>query len=69
LSVADRGIGFDPTKFSAGGGIGLRSMEERLRVLGGRLEIHSGPMDGCRIEAWVPVMMLVNEQVNGKENF
>jgi len=29
-------------------------MEERLRVLGGRLEIHSRPMEGTRIDAWLP---------------
>jgi len=54
LEVADRGRGFDPKK-PAGYGIGLRSMEERLRVLGGRLEIHSRPMEGTRIDAWLPL--------------
>src|SRR5215813_12222000 len=55
LSVSDRGTGFDPTMSSAKGGIGLRSMEERLRILGGHLEIYSQPMKGSRIEACVPV--------------
>jgi PAS domain S-box-containing protein len=54
LSVSDRGRGFDPHNPSADGGIGIRSMEERLRLLGGQLEIHSRPMEGARIDAWLP---------------
>jgi signal transduction histidine kinase len=34
-------------------GIGIRSMEERLRFMGGHLEVHSRPMEGTRIDAWV----------------
>jgi len=37
------------------GGIGIRSMEERLRPLGGQLEIRSRPNEGTRIDAWVPL--------------
>jgi len=55
LSVSDRGRGLDWNKPAAECGIGLRSMEERLRVLGGRLEVHSGPMEGTRIDAWLPL--------------
>jgi signal transduction histidine kinase len=54
LSVLDRGRGFDSNKPAAERGIGIRSMEERLRVLGGRLEIHSQPLEGTRIDAWLP---------------
>jgi signal transduction histidine kinase len=55
LSVTDQGRGFDTQTSSAEGGIGIRSMEERLRSLGGKLEIHSGPMEGTRIDAWLPL--------------
>jgi len=55
LAVSDRGRGFDPNKPAGERGIGLRSMEERLRVLGGHLEIHSRPMEGTRIDAWLPL--------------
>jgi PAS domain S-box-containing protein len=55
LSVTDQGRGFDTQTRSAEGGIGIRSMEERLRSLGGKLEIHSGLMEGTRIEAWLPL--------------
>ena len=54
LSVSDRGRGFDPNNPSEERGIGIRSMEERLRLLGGQLEIHSRPMGGARIDAWLP---------------
>ena len=55
LAVSDQGRGFDSNKPPGEQGIGLRSMEERLRVLGGRLEIHSRPMEGTRIDAWLPL--------------
>lgn len=54
LSVSDRGRGFNPSKRAARDGIGIRSMEERLHFFGGQLEVHSRPMEGTRIEAWVP---------------
>ena len=54
LSVVDWGRGFDSNRRSPQSGIGIRSMEERLRSLGGRLEVHSQPMEGTRIDAWLP---------------
>jgi signal transduction histidine kinase len=55
LSVTDQGRGFDTQTRSAAGGIGIRSMEERLRPLGGKLEIYSRPMGGTRIDVWLPL--------------
>ena len=55
LSVADRGRGFDVHNGSPRGGIGIRSMEERLRSMGGHLEVKSRPMEGTRIDAWLPL--------------
>jgi len=57
LSVADHGTGFNPGERSHRCGIGIRSMEERLRLLGGKLEIHSSLMEGTRIDAWLPFMV------------
>jgi len=54
LSVSDPGSGFDRGAVVLGRGIGLRSMEERLRVLGGRISIRSRPGEGTQIDAWVP---------------
>jgi PAS domain S-box-containing protein len=55
LSVSDRGKGMDPNKPASERGIGIRSMEERLRLLGGQLEIHSSPQEGTTVDAWVPL--------------
>lgn len=53
LTVSDRGKGFDPSIRSTKSGIGIRSMEERLRLLGGRLQISSRPQEGTRVDAWL----------------
>jgi PAS domain S-box-containing protein len=55
VRVADRGKGFDVSRQSETDGIGIRSMEERLRSLGGQLEIYSRPTKGTRIEASLPL--------------
>ena len=55
LSVVDRGRGFDVNHCSPRSGIGIRSMQERLRSLGGQLEITSRPTEGTRIDALVPL--------------
>lgn len=52
--VADEGVGFDVRKLKEKLGLGIRSMEERANLLGGRLEIYSKPGKGTRIDAWVP---------------
>jgi signal transduction histidine kinase len=53
--VCDEGIGFDVRQLGEKEGLGIRSMEERTYLLGGRFEIHSAPRKGTRIEAWVPL--------------
>lgn len=55
VSVCDEGIGFDAETLNGRQGLGLRSMEERATLLGGRFEAHSRPGKGTRIEAWVPL--------------
>jgi signal transduction histidine kinase/ABC-type uncharacterized transport system substrate-binding protein len=55
LSLTDEGIGFDNTNRSTRTGLGIRSMQERLRVLGGRVEIRSLPKQGTTIDVWVPL--------------
>jgi len=49
LCVADDGIGFDTG--AAGGGIGLTSMRERLRMVGGELFIKSSAETGTELVA------------------
>ncbi|MDP1653584.1 MAG: DUF3365 domain-containing protein [Rhodocyclaceae bacterium] len=52
LSVADNGCGFDvanrTTRF------GLLGMRERVKILGGSLDIDSDPERGTRITGWLP---------------
>ena len=54
LKVSDRGKGFDVGSPPVGSGIGIWSMQERLRLLGGRLQVQSHLMRGTRIDAWLP---------------
>jgi signal transduction histidine kinase len=55
LSVADNGKGFDASDKSAHQkGLGLISMQERLRLLNGFLRVHSRPADGTKVCAWIP---------------
>ncbi len=55
LSVRDNGKGFDPAnRTSRAKGLGLLSMQERLRLLGGFFRVHSLAGHGTKICAWVP---------------
>ena len=55
LSVRDNGKGFDFQDRNVGAtGLGLVSMQERTRGLGGLLRIHSLPRSGTKICAWIP---------------
>ncbi|HXF83259.1 MAG TPA: ATP-binding protein [bacterium] len=53
IAVTDNGCGFDPAAPSSG--LGLRTMAERARRLGGSLVIHSAPGQGTTVEVTVPV--------------
>ncbi len=56
LVVADDGAGFfDPAAARRAGGLGLSSIEERARLLGGRCEITSAPGTGAKVEVTVPL--------------
>ncbi|MEG9435433.1 hypothetical protein JAO29_04550 [Edaphobacter sp. HDX4] len=54
ILVADHGKGFAPDA-ALHKGLGVRSMEERIRMLGGVFRVRSWPGDGTRVEAWVPL--------------
>lgn len=55
LEVADDGRGFDPApRSSAGRRLGLSSMRDRARGVGGRLDVTSGPARGTTIRVEVP---------------
>jgi PAS domain S-box-containing protein len=55
LSVMDDGCGFELHSASMAEGLGFVSMRERLRIVGGQLEIQSQPGQGTRIEVTVPL--------------
>jgi signal transduction histidine kinase len=55
LEVRDFGRGFDPAAGRRRAGLGLGSMEERVRLVGGELSISSSPGQGTSIQARVPL--------------
>jgi PAS domain S-box-containing protein len=55
LRIEDNGRGFDPEKAMAKGGLGLVSMSERMRIVGGSISIRPRPLAGTCIEADVPI--------------
>jgi PAS domain S-box-containing protein len=56
LSVDDAGHGIDGERLKGRRGLGLVSMEERLRMVGGSLSIKSQTGGGTRVEATVPIV-------------
>ena len=55
LSIADSGRGFDESDASDRAGLGLASIVERLRLIGGEVTIRSNPGRGTTIDARVPL--------------
>jgi signal transduction histidine kinase len=58
LRIEDAGTGFDMTTLQRKAGLGFVSMQERLRVLHGTIDVDSDPSRGTRIDAWVPPIPL-----------
>jgi signal transduction histidine kinase len=56
LTVRDSGSGFDGARAREKRGLGLISMEERLKLLKGTLSIESQPQRGTTIHACVPLI-------------
>jgi signal transduction histidine kinase len=55
LRVSDDGVGLQPEKTKVPSSLGFIRMKERLRSIGGELEVWSAPTRGTRIEARVPL--------------
>jgi PAS domain S-box-containing protein len=55
LTVTDQGRGFDVEAAIQDRGLGLTSMQERVRLLNGNIEIQSKPMGGTTIHVRVPL--------------
>ncbi|KPK06506.1 MAG: histidine kinase, partial [Anaerolineae bacterium SG8_19] len=53
LEVQDDGRGFDPVAAEQSGGLGLRSIEERVQRINGEMTIDSGPGEGTTLRVEV----------------
>lgn len=53
VAVVDDGSGFDAV--ASGAGSGTKRLQERLALIGGRLNVSSVPGEGTRVEARVPI--------------
>src|SRR5437867_4605955 len=61
LGIVDHGRGFDPRQLRGRSGLGLVSMRERVRFLGGEIVIGSPPSGGTRLYVRVPLREIVRE--------
>ena len=55
LSIVDNGIGFEPNSQSNSHGMGIANIKERIKKIGGRLEIKSGAGKGTCLTARCPL--------------
>jgi PAS domain S-box-containing protein len=55
LTISDRGKGFSPTANRHRRGLGIVSMEERVRLLNGHFSIQASPGTGTRLRVRLPV--------------
>lgn len=55
LTIQDNGQGIDPEKLKSGRSLGLMGMQERVREVGGEMEIITAPGKGATICVHVPV--------------
>ena len=56
MTIADNGCGFSPDS-SGSGGMGLKTMQDRIESVGGSLSIHSTPHVGTKIELSVDLQI------------
>lgn len=56
VEISDRGRGFDlPAALARTDSLGLAGLRERVKLAGGRIEIHSRPGEGTRLQAEFPL--------------
>ena len=65
LLVSDLGRGFDLETATQGRGLGLTSMQERVRLIKGSIEIQSKPTGGTTIHVHVPLMSERSQRAAG----
>jgi len=54
IQIADSGAGMDPDNAGTKSGLGLLNIQERVRLVGGKLHIRSSPGAGTTISVEVP---------------
>jgi signal transduction histidine kinase len=54
LTVVDNGVGFHIAEQQKRPSLGLASMRERVRLLGGKMNVESEPGRGTALDIWVP---------------
>jgi PAS domain S-box-containing protein len=64
LHITDNGVGFNPELAGRKKGLGLLSIRERLRLVGGTVSIESHALRGARIDAAVPLKAADLESTN-----
>src|SRR5271157_505468 len=57
LCISDDGAGFDAKDGADRQGLGVWSMQERARLVGGGFEIHSKKQNGTTIDVWTPIKL------------
>jgi PAS domain S-box-containing protein len=57
LTISDNGVGFDPSSHFASGRLGIMSMRERARMLGGTFNVLSRPAQGTQIAVTIPIVL------------
>jgi PAS domain S-box-containing protein len=65
LTVSDLGVGFDQQVATDHCGIGLISMRERLKLVGGEFSIDSKPGGGTTVRARIPFMVIKEHLARG----
>jgi signal transduction histidine kinase len=76
LTVTDHGVGFAPKRAGSFGGLGIVSMRQRLRTIGGSLDITAAPGHGTSVHAHLPhhvqlssaAPMLILKRRNGTQS-
>lgn len=69
LCISDSGAGFNPESVQRQGGLGLISMRERLRLIGGHLAVESEPDRGTRIRVRAPLSGGFSGATTGPKHF
>jgi signal transduction histidine kinase len=72
LTIRDDGVGFDVRsalkRASHGASLGLLGMDERVALVGGKMEIESVPMHGTEIRAHFPLVLFSSRAEGSSES-